>query len=363
MAELPDCTLTTGCFLLSKYYKHSRSLEDTIKGIDSLLSIPCYLVIYCNEEVKDHIIEKRRSYNLESLTRVIVKNLEELWAYQFADKIRENRTIYWPTRDERVSVESGVVVFNKFNFVLETIVSNPFNTKKFGWIDGGLGENLKKICEGGNFANLLLYNMKHATEKFHLQILNVEDKKFKLPENKREYYERPRWVAVGGLFMTGAEVGIKILTRLHNIVNDTIKAGYGHGEEYFYLEVLDEFYDDIVRGYGDYGQTLHNFLKPTRNMVYIYWQIVMKYFWMGYFKECVDACRAIISSYDDYQPEINYDMYVRIYSVLYNSLIKMGSSDAEYVANKIRTYYATHPLFRQNFDNLKGLCDMNDFKL
>ena len=89
----------------------------------------------------------------------------------------------------------------------------------------------------------------------------------------------------------------------------------------------------------------------------------MKYFDMGYFKECIDVCRAIIVSYDDYQTEINYDMYVRIYSVLYHSLIKMGSFEAEYVAQKIRKYYKSHPIFAHNYDNLKRLCGIDDFKL
>ncbi len=364
MGEIPDCTLTTACFLLTKYYCGARSLEDTIKGIDLLLSVPCYLVIYCNEELKEHIIQKRRSHNLESLTQVIVKEVEELWAYKFADKIRENHKTYWPTRDSRISAESMSIVFNKFNCVLNTIISNPFKTSKFGWIDGSLGVNGVKICEGSNFNNLLLNILKNTTEKFHLQILNVEDKKFKILENKREYYERPRWVAVGCLFITGYDIGIKILTRLHEIVTTTIQAGYGHGEEYFYLEVLDEFYDDIVRGYGDYGQTLNNFLRPTRNMWYIYWQIVMKYFNMGYFKECIDTCRKIISSYDDYQPiELNYDLYVRIYSALYQSLVSISAEDAEFVALKIRKYYKEHPIFKLNFDHLKGQCGMEGFKL
>lgn len=134
MGEIPDCTLTTACFLLTKYHNGARSLEDTIKGVDSLLSIPCYLVIYCNDVLKDYIIQTRQRYNLESLTQVIVKEVEDIWAYKFADKIRENRETYWPTKDGRISVESTAIVFNKFNFVLNTIVSNPFKTKKFGWM-------------------------------------------------------------------------------------------------------------------------------------------------------------------------------------------------------------------------------------
>jgi len=363
MANLPDCTLTTGCFLLNKYNPHSRTIEDTIKGMETLLSVPCYLVIYCNAPLEEHIRNKRESYNLSSLTKIIVKEVEELWAYQFADKIRENRETYWPTRDARVSVESMVVVFNKFNLVLNTIRENPFNTSKFGWIDGSLGLNGSKICAEGNFNNLLLYNLTNVTDKFHLQILNVEDKKYKLDEFKREFYQQARWVAVGCFFITPANIGIKILTRLQEVVAHTIQLGYGHGEEYYYLEVLDEFYDDIYRGYGDFKDTLNNFIRPTKNLVYIYWQIVMRYFGFGYFKECVEACYSIIASFDNFQTELNYDMYVRIYSALYLSLLHIDTEKANIVGQIIKKYYHTHPIFRQNFDNLRHLCGMSDFCL
>ena len=46
--------------------------------------------------------------------------------------------------------------------------------------------------------------------------------------------------------------------------------GYGHGEEMLYLEILDEFYDDIERSYGDYGQIINNyFLKTTFLLIYV----------------------------------------------------------------------------------------------
>ena len=72
--------------------------------------------------------------------------------------------------------------------VLDTIHLNPFNTSKFGWIDSNLNDNGTKVCEN-NFDNLLLYNLKHAPNKFHIQILNVQDKKYKLPEKTKEKHK------------------------------------------------------------------------------------------------------------------------------------------------------------------------------
>lgn len=361
-AIVPDCTLTTGIFLLNKYHPQSRTVEETLKGIETLLRTPCYLVIYCNAPLASHIIAMRQQHGLEGLTKVNVVEVEDLWAYQFADKIRANREITWPTRDGRISTESTVIVFNKFDFVRQTICENPFRTTKFGWIDGSLNEGGRKICAEGDFHSRLLYVLRNITDKFHLQVLNVEDKKYKEDCYKPEYYQQARWVVVGCLFTTSAERGMKILTRLCDIVAHTIQLGYGHGEEYLYLEVLDEFEDDIQRGYGDYKDTLHNFLMPTKNLVYIYWNIIINYFHKHYDKECICACRTLLGSFDSGQTDMNFDLYVRVYCALYLSLDRMHAvEECKEVGNKIRMYCKVHPLFRQQFHNLQHLCGMSTF--
>jgi hypothetical protein len=362
MSIIPDCTLTTACYLLTKYHPHARSLDDTIQSMNTLLTVPCYLVIYCNHELVEHITNVRKKHQLDHLTKVIVKEFEELWTYPFVNQIKQNRETYWPTRDSRVSPESTCIVFNKFNFVLQTIQSNPFSTTTFGWIDGSLGINGMKICEE-NFTSNLLYSLTHLTPKFHLQMLNVEHKKYREDQYKREYYQQARWVACGCFFTTTSELGIKILTRLQEIVTNTIQLGYGHGEEYFYLDILDEFYDDIYRAYGDYRQILHNWIKPTRNLVYIYWNIIMKNYEYGYYRECSEACHAMIRSFDSFEIETNYDLYVRLYSVMYLSLKKINPPQSEIIGNQIRKYYHTNPYFKHQFNNLRHLCGMDQFTI
>ena len=363
MATLPDCTLTTGCFLLQKYHAGSRSIADTLQGMEALLAVPCYLVIYCNQPLYDHIVERRRSHHLESITRVILMEVEDLWAYQFADKIRSNREVYWPTRDARISVESTVVVFSKFSMVLQTMEQNPFGTSRFGWIDSSLGVGGSKICQDGHLTQHLLSVLHQMTDKFHLQILNVEDKRYKHAIWKQHYYRQARWVAVGCLFTCSERVGRPILQRLQEVIRDTIQQGFGHHEEYCYLEVLDEFYDDIQRGYGDYQQTVHNIIKPVENLVYVYHNIVMKYYYMGYDRECEDVCRAMISSYDEGLPEPNMDLYVRVWCVRYLSMMRHDVIRGAEMGDRIRAYIKTHPLFAHHFYELKYLIGMEGFQL
>lgn len=361
MATLPDCTLTTGCFLLQKYHANSRSLADTLQNMETLLAVPCYLVIYCNSELYDHIVERRRAYHLESITRVISVEVEDLWAYQFADQIRANRIVYWPTRDARISMESTVVVFSKFSLVLRTMQDNPFGTSKFGWIDSNLGTSGSKICRDGQLSRRLLYILNNISKQFHLQVLNVEEKRFIQPDNWREYYSRARWVAVGCLFTCSEQIGRPILQRLLEIICDTIQQGYGHHEEYTFQVALEEFPNDIQRGYGDYQDTLENLLVPVTNLVYVYWQIVIKYYSHGYYHECEDVCKAIISSYDKGLPEPNMDLYVRIWCVRYLSMMHQNAVRGEEIGDRIRAYIKTHPLFRHHFFELRHLIGMEKF--
>lgn len=362
MAEIPDCTLTTASFSLEKYHSKVRSVDTLLRSINTLLQTPCYLVIYCNPPLKDAIQKRREEHGLGHLTKLYVMEFEDLWCASLQDQVKKNREVYWPTRDERSCAETHLITCNKADFVLQTIRSNPFHTTKFGWIDANAGERFSNICT--NYSNQsLLYVLRHITDKFHIQCLNVVNKKYKLLEHKREYYKQYRWLVCGGFFTTGQEIGIKILTRMKELIVSTTHMGYGHGEEMFYLEILDEFYDDIHRSYGDYADMINNFIKPTTNFVYIYWSLVMNFFHHRYWRECIHVCQALLDQFDSFAVEINYDLYVRLYSVYYQCYLSTDHIKAEEVAERIRMYYHTNPYFAHQFRNLRDLCGMQGFTL
>ena len=305
---IPNCTLVTACYDLNKYSKKCRTTEECLALINPLLQIPVYLVVYGSKTTIPAIRMQRRLYGFDTCTQYIEIELEDLWAYQFLNKVKENRDKYWPTRDDRTCAESHIVCCNKFDFVLETITINPFNTTHFGWIDAYLGDgkNGLRICE--NYEKMVVPRILHAlrsTNRFHIQILNCNDKRFKELKHKREFYERYRWVTCGGFFVTAPEAGTRILTRLKEIFVETTCQGFGHGEEMFYLEVLDEFYDDIARSYGDYGQILNNFLGPSRNIEYVYHTVIKGFKDAGYEREYKDACKALLDAATNYLVHID----------------------------------------------------------
>jgi hypothetical protein len=298
--------------------------------------------------------------------------IEDLWTYQFLDQVKQNRAKYWPTRDERTCAESHIICCNKFDFVMETISINPFNTTHFGWIDAYLGTPLKEVhlsqaypqvhqtpiaslsqaypntehhrctsapapdtehhrCTSTPAANTapaprglrICENYTQTTiprilrtiadewksSKFHIQILNACEKRFKEPQHKREYYNQYRWITCGGFFVTAPDAGIAILSRLKEIFVETTMAGYGHGEEMFYLEVLDEYKDQIRGTYGDYGQILDNFIYPTRNIEYVFHTIMTNYQRYGYHAEYAAAAAQLKESADKSWVIIDDDTY------------------------------------------------------
>jgi hypothetical protein len=317
MNFIPDCTLVTAFYNLTKYNNKSHSLESLVEKGRHLLSTPCYLVIYCDDDMYP-LLKKIRSeeYNLDKLS--VYKNvpIEEWWSYQYLEKVKKNRDIYWPTRDERTSAETHILVCNKFDFVLNIINENPFKTNKFGWID----VQCEKICKDYNPSKLLNV-LNNVNDKFNIQILNVVDKKFKKSELKKEYYISYPWLVCGCLFICKSDLGNKILNRLKTIFIETTNLGVGHGEEPLYLEILDEFYDDIERSYGDYGQILNNFNGVTDNIYYVYNLIFNKFYRLDYKRECFDCGMHLLKQIKNhkiwFEPNIFFDIYFKTYLSAY----------------------------------------------
>lgn len=354
---IPDCTLVTANYCLTKYHNKCRDFETTINHMKSLLEVPCYMVIFTDSYSFPKINEIRSNFNLNHLTKYIVREFEELEMYKYIETVKENREKYYPTKDERTCAESHLLCCSKFDFVLETIQENPFQTSKFAWIDTYVGTNFSRICTHYK-NNTLLKILNNITDKFHIQVLNVCDKKYIQMENLREYYEHYRWVACGGFFTTGKEIGLKILNELKQIFIKHTNAGYGHGEEMFYLEILDKYYDDSIHiSYGDYQFILDNFISPTINIHYIYYFIILNYIKFGYYKECYDCCKRILHEYESYNIEMDYFLYFNILFQYYLCCFNYKREEAFDHVNKIYKLIEINPNVKNIYNQNKEFYD------
>lgn len=350
---IPDCTIVTALYDLHKYHNKSLDTNSLIERINVLLELPVYLVIFTEKNFVEILNSKRKEYGFSNITLIIEKKFEDLPKYAFLSQINANREVYWPTRDERTSSYSHLLTCSKFDFLLEIINSNPFNTSKFAWLDSLLGVNNKmRICE--NYSKEIVVNvLNNITDKFHIQILNVNDKKFKLDENKKDFYGSYKYVVCGGFFSCGAEIGKKILNRLNENFIRITNIGFGHGEEHLFLEILDEYYDDIDKGYGDYGQIINNFLIPTCNIKYVYNCIIKKYLDFSYHKECYDCCKKTLLGIETYTAYCSPDIYMNILFSYYVSAFYYKNNEALEIIKHIYSVCKNNSAVKLQFDNKK----------
>lgn len=358
MYGVPDCTVVTCCYDTSKFNSHALSTSEALKRIDGILQLPVYLIVYTETFFYNEILERRRSYGHEHITVVHNIDIVQIWAFQYLQTVKENQEKYHPTKDARTSPESHLVTINKFDFVLRSIEENPFSTNKFCWLDAflTLDRTLIRICENYE-PNMILKILNIQSAKFHIQILNVNDKKYKMHQHKREYYSTYRYVVCGGMFMCGKETGTKILRRLKDICIETTQMGYGHGEEMMYLEVLDEFYDDIEKGYGDYNQIVNNIIEPTKNLQYVFDMIINRYLQFGYHRECYDCCKKVLHSIDSYNTTCGPLLRMRILFAYYVSAYYYKADEAENIISNIFSLCRINPSIRACYLEKKSFYD------
>lgn len=350
MSQIPDCTLVSACFCVYKKNPHSFNMEEILKKSDTLLRIPCYLVLYGDTETISILREKRLEYGFDDITQYIEIDLDDLWSYKYKETVEKNREKYWPTADPRAQTDSHLINCNKFDFVLKVIERNSFQTSKFGWIDCFLHENGSKICEDYS-PEILVDVLNKINDKYHIQVLNITDKKYILPQNKKEYYLQYRWVMCGSFFTCGKEIGIRVLNRLKEIFVKTMEQGYGHGDELLYLEILDEFSEEEVeRSYGDYGQLLNNFHGPTRNLHYIYWFILRNYMKHNYYKEAFTCARILLEQIQQNKISYSYELYLNILIDYYLAAYFCYPMICKNIANQIQTLRYTNKEMQQEYN-------------
>jgi hypothetical protein len=97
----------------------------------------------------------------------------------------------------------------------------------------------------------------------------------------------------------------------------------------YYLPIIDKYYDQIERSYGDYVDILNNFMGMTVNDGYIY-RISCSYMNLGYHRECVDCCEYVIRAYENCDTQIDYGYY---FLFLFNLYVCSFYADREKAIN------------------------------
>lgn len=354
--SIPSCTLVTANFYIDEA---TRPFDDCYRNMLKVLEIPCYMVIYLNEPLYILVKRYRDDRGFGPLTHYVVCTMESMASYAYKDIVEANRAAYWPTADARAGVGSHLITCNKFSFVLQAMENNVFGTQKFAWLDANVGRDGRKISHDGfsseDFLRMLCACMDDQDDKMRLQIMGVCDKKYKDDALRREYYERYRWLVCGCFFVLGQGAKDILQALWAEFIKDTT-AGYGHGEEMLYLRVLDDYYDRILKGYGDYRDIVHNFVTCRGSLNYIYDHIISRYRDHGYHKECYDCCMWVLRSLDNYTL-VDYGYYCKILFQLYVSSYYHKHEETKMWAETFARYVKQNPMFRGEYEKNKDFID------
>ena len=379
----PSCTIVTACYDMTKFHSKCRDIKTSITNMKALCELEIYLVIY-TDTIMYPQIEKLRQ-GMEKYTKFVVREFDLLPASNYVGIVKSNRIKYHPTRDDRTCPESHLLCCSKFDFVLEAIKTNPFETEYFGWIDSNVGPNFSKISR--NFSKSMLIEILENCydDKFHIQVMNYNDKKFIEPQNLNEYYRTYRWVVCGSFFVTKAKVGIKILNYLNFVFMQTTFAGYGHGEEMFYLDALHAHGESFNISYGDYSDILNNWLRQSTNMCYIFHGYAYANFTNRQYRECFECCKKMIASFEPIvllespkvQPlailastlvpnvrtqhvresEINYFTFMNFCLIFYRSSLEVCRDQSVAIKTYIRELSQNNSKIREHYDKEKNYYD------
>lgn len=239
-----------------------------LEGGERLMRLPQPLVVFVDPRHAEHVRSRRAAHGLEALTRVVPMAFEELRIARWAATIDDNRAHYWPTQDARAGRDAHIVTTSRFHLVHTAARWNPFGTTHFCQMDFNM---LSKRPHGsaqytdeavyGKLAEIFRRPRRGCT------VLAIEHWAPEAFDDLRAFFSTYRY-QVSGMFWTieGGAVADRVLPKATEVVEDFIRAGYGHGDEHPLARTADLLPADFNYSLGDYQDAVDNYFRPTTNL-------------------------------------------------------------------------------------------------
>lgn len=296
--ELSNWTLVTAYFNLTKCSDASKEIRDRDKTYYfshslSTLSLPYYLIIFCDAESYDEIYHLRPSY-LQDKTKYIViefdqiKTKNEITFSEHRDKIIQNRQKNPYYFDNRNTASYYLFCMSRYIFLKKIIQENPFHSTHFCWIN---------FCiERMGYNNLKYLNESLSTNRDKFSTCYIDYIPEELVKNTAEYFQWGRCGMCSGFFTGNNEYMYKVCDLIEDKFLYYLSLGYGHADEQLYSPVYFENKDLFEHYYGDYQQMITNYKyihecpeKPIQNFI----TNSLKY---KNYQKCIEACQFLFHS-------------------------------------------------------------------
>jgi hypothetical protein len=244
----------------AKNYYYKKSLRT--------MAIEQPMIIFCDKENEEYFRDIRKALKLEHLTRIVVMDLKEFYIYKLRDQIDKRQRHGDGSKTTNPNIY--VVWLSKFEMLLRSIESNPFNSTHFAWIDVNM--LTKTFNNSLNYIEDTVYDKinkicKEPKDKLSIQILNYwhPDWYSDLPS----FFSRYQWIVSAAFFTVESEIGKELLPKFTQKAEELINKGFCQGEESVFAFVIDENEDNFNFSAGDYEDTINNYYKPETKIHYV----------------------------------------------------------------------------------------------
>lgn len=210
---------------------------------------------------------------------IVERSIEQLKAnFDFSDLVETIRTspdwynfADWLKDSPQATLEYyNIITFSKYFLLNDAVISNPFDSKYFYWLDGGItrtvstnylvNEVIDKIPQTYDVNNKLLFLSFPYTG-------NNEVHGFRrIGMNRFANVTLTEFVCRGGFFGGSKEVVARYNTPYYELLSSTLKEGYMGTEESIFTIMAYVFSNDVVRfDVGDAG-LIYTFFDHVSNV-------------------------------------------------------------------------------------------------
>ena len=300
-----DWTLVTAYFNLTKCPDASpeicaRDKNHYFSHAVATLSLPYHLVVYCDEESLPEI-QKIRPEWLAPKTRYILAEFDEFRFVKsgvpltecFRDyraKIQRNRADKPYYFDRRNTASYYLFCMARYAMLKETILSNPFQSTHFAWIN---------FCiERMGFQNLIRLDEALSVHRDKFSTCYIDYVPPSLVNNTPEYFHFGRCSMCSG-FMTGnGKYMYEACDRIEDKFLEYLEQGYGHADEQLFSPVYFEHPEIFEHYYGDYSQMITNYTYIYECPDPLIYNFIRNSFNYGNFAKCLEGCQFVQTSVD-----------------------------------------------------------------
>jgi hypothetical protein len=234
--------------------------EDYIEKSRTFIEKEYPLIIF-TEPRYEKTFWKIRPQHLHNITRVIVKDYEDLYDYKtqfprFTENFQRN-----PVQNlhkEKFTALYNFVVNQKVEFIHESITWNPFNTERFGWMDLRLYD--MPITEIDDIFAHFPEDRVVITQQWYTEPDQVKD--------RYNWFKATRGKVCAGFFAGYKESLIKFCELCRKEFKNAIDIGTAPTDEMIYSVVVSENLHLFEPHVGDYPDVLHNVVYNRHNAYY-----------------------------------------------------------------------------------------------